>query len=64
MLESLAHLEATTEQDPEQKQEQEEEDESQIPQTVPFMWAAILMGILALSCVGNLFLLLRGGRSD
>jgi serine/threonine-protein kinase len=29
-------------------------------QMVPLLWALILMGVLALSCVGNLFLLLRG----
>jgi eukaryotic-like serine/threonine-protein kinase len=52
-LESLAHGEAEAE------EEEEEEDDGK-PQMVPLTWALIMMGILALSCVGNLFLLLRG----
>jgi serine/threonine protein kinase len=55
-LESLSHGQAETE-------EEEEESDDGKPQMVPLTWALIMMGILALSCVGNLFLLLRG-RGD
>jgi serine/threonine-protein kinase len=53
-LESLAHGDAEAE-----EEEEAEEDDGK-PQMVPLTWALIMMGILALSCVGNLFLLLRG----
>jgi serine/threonine protein kinase len=38
--------------------EDEEEDEGK-PQVVPLRWALVLAGILAFSCVGNMFLALR-----
>ncbi|MCI0682994.1 MAG: serine/threonine protein kinase [Gemmataceae bacterium] len=43
----------------EQADDEEEEEDSDQPQVVPLKWALILAGILAFSCVGNMFLLLR-----
>jgi serine/threonine protein kinase len=56
MLAGLAHAEASAQAD------EEEAEADDKPQMVPLLWALVLMGMLALSCVGNLFLLLRGGR--
>jgi len=39
--------------------EEEEEEDPDQPQVVPLKWALILAGVLAFSCVGNMFLLLR-----
>jgi serine/threonine-protein kinase len=55
-LESLSQGQAEVE-----EEEEEETHDDGKPQMVPLMWALIMMGIIALSCVGNLFLLLRGG---
>jgi eukaryotic-like serine/threonine-protein kinase len=40
-------------------EEEEEEDDEGKPQVVPLKWALIMAGILAFSCVGNMFLALR-----
>jgi serine/threonine-protein kinase len=42
-----------------QADEEEEEEDPDQPQVVPLKWALILAGVLAFSCVGNMFLLLR-----
>lgn len=43
-----------------QAEDEDEEEESEIiPPTVPIKWMFIVAGILAFSCVGNMFLLLR-----
>jgi len=57
MLEGLAQGAAP---EPEEEGEEQEAESDDKPQMVPLTWALIMMGILALSCVGNLFLLLRG----
>ena len=40
-------------------EDEEEEEDPNAPQFVPLKWALVLAGILAFSCVGNLFLLFR-----
>lgn len=42
-----------------QTDEEDEENDPDQPQVVPLKWALVLAGVLAFSCVGNLFLLLR-----
>jgi serine/threonine-protein kinase len=58
MSASLQSL-AKGEEDDEDDSAVEEEDED-APQMVPLNWMLVLVGILAFSCVGNMFLLLRG----
>ena len=58
MSASLQSL-AKGEEDDEDDSALEEEDED-APQMVPLKWMLVAVGIIALSCVGNLFLLLRG----
>jgi serine/threonine-protein kinase len=40
-------------------EDEEEDEDPDAPQFVPLKWALVLAGILAFSCVGNLFLLFR-----
>lgn len=40
-------------------EDDDEEEESGMMQSVPLKWALVLAGVLAFSCVGNLFLLVR-----
>jgi serine/threonine-protein kinase len=58
MSASLASL-AKSEDDEEEDSAVEDEDDD-APQMVPLKWMLVLVGVLAFSCVGNMFLLLRG----
>jgi serine/threonine-protein kinase len=52
------HMVASIENLAQADDEDDEEDPDQ-PQVVPLKWALVLAGVLAFSCVGNMFLLLR-----
>ncbi len=41
-------------------EDEDEDEQSDEPETVPLKWVFVMLGVLAFSCVGNLFLLLRG----
>jgi len=51
-LSGLAKMESDVE-------EEEDDEDDDAPQSVPLKWALVLAGVLAFSCVGNLFLLVR-----
>ena len=46
--------------DEDEVEEEEREEDPDAPEMVPLKWVYYILGILAFSCVGNLFLLLRG----
>jgi len=57
MADALAGLSKAQDED---EDEAEEEVDDDAPEMVPLRWVYYILGILAFSCVGNLFLLLRG----